>query len=263
MNIVLKSAVLSLVTFFSIQVCAQEKLPIRLKVGTYNIGHFNQGSTGGFQGRHFHAEAQKWRTWVGEQSLDILAVQEWNKGFEKDSTLNAEEFILKPYYNHRYFGKQNTWIFNGLASHYKLTNIRQKDWFGEYYALIGDLVIDGTTVTVISTHMPWQAQWHKPSLELLIKELKNYPYFICLGDINALDEEQLQFMSEGFNIANGGHQGWFLTAPSGKLNGKKDGLHIDNIITSRNIKIMNVSAPFTGLNDQDHLPVIADLIITR
>ncbi|MCK3685134.1 hypothetical protein [Maribellus sp. YY47] len=39
--------------------------------------------------------------------------------------------------------------------------------------------------------------------------------------------------------------------------------HIDNIITSKNIKIMNISAPYTGLNDYDHLPIIADIIITE
>lgn len=263
MKLVIKPVVFLWAVFFATQSIAQGKLPIKLKIGTYNVGHFNQGATGGFQGRHFKAEAMKWRAWVGSQSLDILAVNEWNRGFDKDSTLQADEEILKPFYNHLYFGQAHTWIFNGIASHYELKNIRQKNWFGEYYALIGDLVIDGTTITVLSTHMPWQAQWHKESLDLLVNELKNYKYFICMGDINALDEEQLRFVSEGFNIANGGAQGWFLTAPSGKLNGKKDGWHIDNIITSKNIKIMNVSAPFTGLNDQDHLPVTAEVIITR
>ena len=38
--------------------------------------------------------------------------------------------------------------------------------------------------------------------------------------------------------------------------------HIDNIITSENIKIMNINAPLSYLNDFDHLPIIADLIIT-
>ncbi|WP_282189226.1 hypothetical protein [Maribellus sp. YY47] len=32
-----------------------------------------------------------------------------------------------------------------------------------------------------------------------------------MGDINALDEEQLRFQEAGFNIANGGYLGWFTT----------------------------------------------------
>jgi len=38
-------------------------------------------------------------------------------------------------------------------------------------------------------------------------------------------------------------------------------VHIDNIITSTNITIRYVSAPTTGLNDLDHLPVLAEVLI--
>ena len=34
-----------------------------------------------------------------------------------------------------------------------------------------------------------------------------------MGDMNALDATQLRFVEEGFNIANGGYQGFFVTAP--------------------------------------------------
>ncbi|GAA4438611.1 hypothetical protein GCM10023091_19410 [Ravibacter arvi] len=239
-----------------------QQLPVRLKVGTYNVGHFNQGELGGFQGRHSEAEALKWKAWVGAQALDIFGVQEWNEGFDKDSTMNAAEHILKPYYDHVYLGDRRTWIYNGIATHYKLANIRIKYWAGDYYALMGDLNLGGKTITVISTHIPWQQKWHADALDLFVAELKKHEYFICLGDMNAKDEEQLRFRKEGFNIANGGHQGWFVTAATGKVMNRAENLHIDNILTSRNIKIMNVAAPYTGLNDQDHLPVTADLIIT-
>jgi hypothetical protein len=75
-------------------------------VATYNVCHFNQGSLGGFQGRHAEAEMLKWREWVGSQSLDILGVNEWNKNFDKDSVFNAEEKILKVFYNNVYFGDE-------------------------------------------------------------------------------------------------------------------------------------------------------------
>jgi endonuclease/exonuclease/phosphatase family metal-dependent hydrolase len=114
-------------------------------------------------------------------------------------------------------------------------------------------------------HIPWSKEGHAPALDSLMADLKKYEYFICFGDTNAKDAEILRFQDAGFNIANGGYLGWFATAASG-LNQSlmKDGpdKHIDNIITSKNIKIMNVSAPHTGLNDLDHLPIIADVIIT-
>lgn len=237
-------------------------LPMRLKVGIYNVGHFNEGEIGGYQRRDPQIELQCWRNWVGEQALDILALCEWNSTFDKDKTIDAEKEILAPIYNNIYWGKENTWIFNGIATNYELTNIRQVDWAGEYYALIGDLKIGDKLITIMSTHIPWQEKWHKKALDDLAAELKKYEYVICMGDINALDAEQLRFEEEGFNIANGGHQGFFVTNPNGVAKGKTDGLHLDNIITSKNIKIMGVQAPANSLTARDHYPIIADLIIT-
>ncbi|SFC73796.1 Metal-dependent hydrolase, endonuclease/exonuclease/phosphatase family [Parapedobacter composti] len=239
--------------------------PIKLRVGVYNVGHFNQGSLGGFQesGDKARAELNNWRKWIGQQSMDIFAVNEWNRFFDKDSTFNSEEQLLNPYYNNVYFGAEHRWIYNGIATNYRLTNLRQQSWGGDYYALIGDLELGGKTITVMCTHIPWQKQWHEAALDSMISEMKKYEYLICMGDMNAFDGEQLRFQEQGFNIANGGYMGWFCTAPTSRAIGRKDGFNIDNIITSPNIKIMNVSAPFTTLNDRDHLPVLADLIITN
>lgn len=251
--------------------------PLKLRVASYNVGHFNQGLSGGFRfmGEPGAQKAEKtgmakrqlsaWRQWLSEQSLDIIGVQEWNKHFDVDSAFNAQEELLKPFYNNVYFGNEHKWIYNGIATNYKLTNLRFKYTHGDYYALIGDLKIGNKTITVISTHIPWQKDWHVPALNAFVEDLNQYEYFICFGDMNSSDAEQMHFREAGFNMANGGHQGWFGTA-SGALiaegrQGKAD-KNIDNIVTSKNIKIMNVSAPRTGVNDFDHLPVIADIIIT-
>ena len=252
---------------FSVFAQSRDNIPLKLRVSSYNIGHFNQGRLGGFQGegKMVQAELQNWKNWIGKESIDILSVNEWNKYFDKDSTYLAQEHILEPYYNNIYFGKETRWIYNGIATNYTLENIRQVKWAGDYYALLGDLVIGEKTITVISAHIPWQKDWHKPSMDSLIAELKKYEYFICLGDINAFDEGQLRFLQAGFNMANGGNMGWFGTAAATNLAaGRKGGANtnIDNIITSKNIKIMNVSAPLTGLNDLDHLPIIADVVVT-
>ena len=253
--------------------------PVKLRVASYNVGHFNQGMKGGLEvrgknyypndkkvtGKYIQQEMYAWRKWISEQSLDFFCIQEWNRYFDQDSSFIAEDSLLKPFYNNIYFGDEHTWIYNGIATNYQLSNLQQKYWFQDYYALIGDLKIGNKTVKVISTHIPWQAAGHKGALEALIAELKKYEYFICFGDSNSSDTEILSIRDAGFNIANGGYQGWFATA-GGNINlaQMKDGAdrHIDEIITSKNIKIMNVSAPHTGLNDMDHLPIIADVIIT-
>lgn len=246
---------------------SKKLLPLKLKVGTYNVGHFNQGNLGGFQmtGNKAKAELNNWRVWIGQQNLDILGLNEWNKFFDKDSTYNAQQELLDPFYANVYFGKENKWIYNGIATNFKLHNLHQVNWQGEYYALVGELTIGDKTIHIISTHIPWQKKWHDKAMTDLIALLSQYEYFICLGDINAFDESQKLFLKAGFNMANGGYLGWFPTA-SGRVassgyKGKKND-NIDNIVTSSNIKIMNVSAPKTGLNDLDHRPIIANVIVT-
>jgi len=239
-----------------------QKHPLKLKIGTYNVGHFNQGKLGGYQGPDVQEELQRWRNWISLQSLDIFILNEWNKYFDKDSTFDATTELLKPLYNNIYWGDANKWIYNGIATNFKLENLRQVQWAGDYYAIIGDLKIGKKTITIMSTHIPWQKQHHAKAIDDMIKEMKKYEYLICMGDMNAMDATQLRFQTEGFNIANGGYQGFLCTAPNSKRKGKKDGLHIDNIFTTKNIKIMNVSAPSTGLTEEDHYPVIADIVIT-
>lgn len=244
-----------------------DALPLQLKVGSYNVGHFNQGSLGGFQllEKQVQAEIQNWKKWVSEQHLDIVAVQEWNHFFDKDSLHHAAKSILDPFYNNIHFGTQNSWIYNGIATNFELVNLREVKLGGQYYVILGDINIGGKTLTVGSVHVPWQKEMHDGALETLIGELKKYEYFICMGDMNAKDKEQLKFTEAGFHMANGGHQGWFSTAASKQINSGHQGgadTNIDNIVTSPNIKIFNVSAPKTGLNDLDHLPIIADIVLT-
>lgn len=244
-----------------------DNMPLKLKVGTYNVGHFNQGRLGGFQGSGniVKAELNNWKTWIGMQSIDILSLNEWNLYFDKDSTYDATDEILAPYYSNIRFGKENTWIYNGIATNFPLYNIEQKDLDGEYYAVSGEIKIGSKIIKVISVHVPWQKDWHDRSLNKLIEYLKEFEYFICMGDMNAKDENQQLFLKAGFNSANGGNMGWFSTTPGSESStgykGNQD-RNIDNIVTSSNIKIMNVHSPKTGLNDLDHKPIIADVVIT-
>lgn len=120
--------------------------PLKLRVATFNVGHFNQGVAGGLEvrgeavygkegkQRYAQMEMLAWRDWISRQSLDIIGVQEWNTYFDADSTIQAEEELLKPFYQNVHFGDANKWIFNGIATNYTLTNLRQENWAGEYYA---------------------------------------------------------------------------------------------------------------------------------
>ena len=61
--------------------------PIKLRVGTYNVGYFNQGKLGGYQGEDVSEELQRWHKWISEQSMDIFSLVEWNSAFDKDGKI--------------------------------------------------------------------------------------------------------------------------------------------------------------------------------
>lgn len=254
-------------SLLSISTQTADNAPLKLKVGTYNVGHFNQGLLGGFQfsGSRTTSELNNWKKWIGMQSIDILSLNEWNRYFDKDSLYDATDELLAPYYNSIAFGKENRWIYNGIATNFPLTNIEQLDLDGDYYAVVGDITVGEKRIRILSVHVPWQGDWHDGSLEKLINHLKQFEYFICMGDMNAKDENQLLFIEAGFNSANGGNMGWLSTTPGSESRTGYSGApdrNIDNIVTSNNIKIFNVHSPKTGLNDLDHKPIIADIVIT-
>ena len=259
--LVLLTLLLFIVTHTEAQL--QHNVPLKLRIGTYNVGHFNQGEPGGYQGEDVEAEMKRWRTWIGTQSMDLFFVSEWNGLFDRGGTLNAADELLKPFYINSCFGEEYTWIHNGIATNYKLTNVRQIDLtHKEYYILAADLVVGDKTITLMSVHVPWQECCHESSLQMLIDELKKHEYVICAGDINASNKNQLRFADEGFNMANGGSEGWFCTWAKDCEKDDTSNAHLDNIITSKNIKILNVDAPRNELTDKDHWPLLTDIIIT-
>jgi endonuclease/exonuclease/phosphatase family metal-dependent hydrolase len=233
----------------------------KMHIGTYNVGHFNNGDLGGYQGDDPDVQLSKWNSWISQQKFDIFAVEEWNLYFDKNKTIDAKTDLLASNFKNVYFGPLHTWIYNGIATNYTVdkVSVRYVSWDEDYYALIEEMNIDGHVLTVMSTHIPWKTATHTTALNKLISEMKKYDNLICLGDMNALDSEQLNFVTEGFNIANGGDEGFFKTVNDSS---KTSDYSIDNIVTSSNIKITNVSAPVSGLSDNDHNPLEADVEIT-
>lgn len=73
----------------------RDRTAVKLRVGTYNVGHFNQGMKGWYEpkgkrfypnknsttDRYIQKELLNWKKWIGEQSMDIFFVQEWNQYF--------------------------------------------------------------------------------------------------------------------------------------------------------------------------------------
>lgn len=234
---------------------------LTLRVGTYNVGHFNQGKLGGYQGTDVREALQRWQKWTRDQKFDIFLIQEWNRFFDKDGKISAADEILKPLYSSITFGQENTYIYNGVATNFKTSNFRQVPLTHKsYYITQVDWEWNGKTIVLMSVHVPWQKDSHASSITALIEELKKHEYFICAGDLNAPDADVLKIRDAGFRVANGGDEGWHCTSAK-RFGTSEPNQNIDNIVTSSNITIRKVEAPHPGLNDEDHFPLTAELVI--
>ena len=231
-----------------------------LKVASFNTGHFNMGSLGGYQGEDVIETLSLWQDWIIQQQCDILFVQEWNVYFDKDSVYTAQKELLDPYYKNVDWGDLNLWIHNGICTNIPIQDKQVKKFNGDYYAVVTHADISGKKVALISFHLNWNVNYHMLDLKQLTDFLGEFEYFIAGGDTNASQESQLSFKKAGFNIANGGDYGFICTSPGSTIN---KGTHccIDNIITSANIMIRHPYSTITNVNDQDHLPILAEVVI--
>ncbi len=232
---------------------------IVLKACAFNTGHFNQGELGGYQGRNVLDTLSIWKDWVCKQGCDIFFLQEWNMYFDKDSAYNAQREILDPYYKNILWGDNNTYIHNGICTNLPLENKRIEHLSTDYYALVADVEIADQKVSLISVHLNWQEEHHMNDLNQFIEFLSGFDSFIAGGDMNASQAEQLLFKQAGFNIANGGDAGFICTWPMGAV--KATNYCIDNIVTSTNIEIRHPHSVITNVNDQDHFPILAEIVI--
>ena len=231
-----------------------------LKVASFNTGHFNMGNLGGYQGDDVIGTLSLWRDWIRKQKCDILLVQEWNLFFDKDSVYTAQKELLEPFYRNIVWGDLNEWIYNGICTNLPIQGKQVKKLSSQYYAVVTNANIAGKQVALVSVHLNWNVNYHTLDLTQFIEFLKGFEYFIAGGDMNASQAGQLLFKAAGFNIANGGDYGFISTSPGGTSK-VSDRCCLDNIITSANIEIRHPYSSITNVNDQDHLPILAEVVI--
>ena len=242
----------------------EEKEQIVLKVGSFNTGHFNMGNLGGYQGKNVTGTLSLWQEWISQQKCDILFLQEWNVFFDKDSVYLAQKELLDPYYTNIVWGDLNEWIHNGICTNLPIQGKQVKRFNGAYYAVVTFTDFFGKQVALVSVHLNWNVNFHELDLTQFIEFLGEFDTFIAGGDINTTKEGQLRFKKAGFNIANGGDYGFICTSPGNTSRADLDSkCCLDNIITSPNITIMHPYSSTTHVNDQDHLPILAEVVIKK
>ncbi len=222
-----------------------------LTVGTWNIKRGNKKLL--MQGRLIY-----------DQQPDIMGIQEAYQNLKADDiidnlaslrTKDMSHTLLSPTINYSKGGKYG----NGLMSRYKLKNVQTfKLDSGKYEKRLlqkAVVTIAGKTVSVYNTHFTYNtaAVRKKQFAEVLkIMDADKNKYKILMGDFNASITEFSVF--KNYTVINTKETKYYDYSKS-----DIDYNEIDNIVVSKNIKVVNTRIIKTKYSD--HYPVFAYLIL--
>ena len=245
--------------------------PVTLKICSFNVGLWTDGksSNARVDDANVKAESIKLRRFLGNENFDFLLCEEATHEFDKSYKINAYEYCFKNNLPHGWTTSDSN--VSGpvrqflLTGKYKLKNVTYHNYENAstrgYVTFTSEIA--GRKITFINCHL---SSGYSTDDELrakeraeLIKVLKNCEYGILMGDFNARSIDDFNDFSE-FNIANHGYYGDFKTWPDAKESDSNwpNGC-IDNIITTKNIKIINVLMGEIAMSD--HKPLIAEIEI--
>lgn len=245
------------------------KKSISLKVCSFNVGIWTDGksSHARVDDENVETEAIKLRRFLGNENFDFLLCEEATHEFDKSYKINAYDYCFKnnlPYgwcTSDRSVSVQARQFL--LTGKYKLNNVTYHDYVNAStrgYVTFTSTIM-GREITFINCHLSsgYSADDEMRSKERaeLIQVLKNCEYGVLMGDFNARSIDDFNDFSE-FNVANHGYYGDFKTWPAANEIdlGWPNGC-IDNIITTKSIKITNVLMGEIAMSD--HKPLIAEL----
>lgn len=245
--------------------------PAALKVCSFNVGLWTDGkaSNARVDTANVETESIKLRRFLGNENFDFLLCEEATHEFDKDYKIDAYAYCFKnnlPYgwttSDSNVSGPVRQFLLTGK---YKLKNVTYHNYENAstrgYVTFASEIM--GREITFINCHL---SSGYSNDDEIRAKEraeliqvLKNCEYGVLMGDFNARSIDDFNDFSE-FNIANHGYYGDFKTWPDAKESDSNwpNGC-IDNIITTKSIKITNVLMGEIAMSD--HKPLIAEIEI--
>lgn len=249
----------------------------RYTVMSYNAGMWYNGSGFMVPDQQASKFLELNRGLIENNSPDILCIQEYCCNMS--SQVSAAEFLSGKYkYVETAKGESQYLNYVGKAI---CTNERLED--ADNFSLENNGVYDspnyerayvylnGRRVCVVSAHFAAHPYLAMLELQGLVNTIKNEPYFIICVDANVDVKDKANYdavmsvfesNSVECSIANGGEYGTFVTYPFADT-------AIDNVITSKNIKIDSVKVDdckdellyADGRDDRDHFPLIVSFYV--
>lgn len=257
----------------------------RIKVCTYNIGHFSYGvDPYGMPSDIYDTKLKNWFKFFGGNMFDVCGVQEDYKYLDRsDTVLSEDNFWSKLFKYNAYRYNQNGFGWESLRSRYTIHNagIFQTTVDGTIRTYrCGDIYVNGKDIFLLSVHLYPSQESDGPTVRAeefaqIANLLATKEYFIVFGDFNTMSTSEWDTAlndSQGnkiCNMANGGLYGWKWTYSNNPADysdyDNPTGTKVwclDNILTSKNIQIeyadvINCYSQTTS----DHIPLFASLLI--
>ena len=241
--------------------------PLPLKICSFNVGLWTDGksSNARVDDANVESEAIKLRRFLGDENFDFLLCEEATHEFDKSYKINAYSYCFKNNLSYGWTTSDKSVSIQArqflLTGKYKLKNVTYHNYENAstrgYVTFTSELA--DREITFINCHLSsgYSADDEMRAKERaeLIQILKKCEYGVLMGDFNARSIDDFNDFSE-FNVANHGYYGDFKTWPGAGVtdHGWPNGC-IDNIITTKSIKIINVL--MGEIDMSDHKPLIA------
>ena len=243
--------------------------PLLLKVGSFNVGMWTDGvgSNARVDPANVKKESIKLRRFLGNTNFDFLLCEEATHEFDKDYKIDAYEYCFKNNLPFCWKAKSSTEVSPQvrlflLTGKYELINVTYHDYVCESTRgyVTFECNISGRNITFIVCHLSTESSSdgiRQQEMKELASILKKCEYGVLCGDFNAFSIDEFTTHFSEFNLANHGYYGDFNTWP---VPGWESWNHcLDNIITTKSIKITNVLMGEIAMSD--HKPLIAEIEI--
>ena len=238
----------------------QEK---RIRVATMNYGLWNDGVTKYVEDEKAAAVLERWKQMLADHNADMIAGQEYLPFFDRSNQMPADECLFSFLYPYQYStttGHGKNLVSGTVCTDFAVRSF-STDKNRQYTKAHTD--IHGTRVCVLNAHCSLEPDFtvhRQTEFEELLRVMREEEHVILMGDFNAYSVSEFAlFQKAGYRIANGGEFGTFDTWTNFDKPSSWKNKAIDNIIVSRDIRILNVSVDRRDLSD--HNMLIADLVL--
>lgn len=200
-----------------------------------------------------------------EEGVDVVGMQEVDKNNSRNDYDMLGKMVEEGTYSYSMFQKSGDAYGgeygNGIISKYELVNVEgnifvnNADGDNRSWQKV-EIVVDGKRVSIYNTHLTYVSQEIRAKQLQELKDIMDRDknkYKILVGDLNTdQSHDEINIFLDNYNIANGKDGTWYDTFNNkNNVPNTMKTYAVDNIITSKNLKVENIMMVQTLLSDHN------------